>query len=426
MKTLNIFAILFLILFAFSCNNDDIPVEDNLPKLFTINGYVQKGPYINGTSITIAELRENLAQTGKNFSAQILDNKGTFNLGDIELNSQFVELKANGFYFDEVRNENSVAQLTLFALSDVNEKSNMNVNLLSSLEKSRVNYLVNNGKSFSEAKRLAQKEILAIFEIEKNEIANSEWLDISKAGDDNAILLAISVIMQGYLPVSDLSELLANISSDIHEDGVLNNKALGTILINNAKAIKLNKIRSNLENRYKYLSMDAIIPDFEKYVNQFIDNTEFEFTGGIKYPETGGHGFNILDKNKTEYTSGTYSMKAILPEGSNLRVKIMGKYNWMYPAIQDNTGWSRSDWNDVEYSRIFTSTRTGEIDFEIMFSYNENDGSSSQIEILVFENEDVEPTWTKTIKLIIQKSKSSNYFLLLKKTEIAVVPNVNM
>lgn len=401
MKTLNIFAILFLILFAFSCNNDDIPVEDNLPKLFTINGYVQKGPYINGTSITIAELRENLAQTGKNFSAQILDNKGTFNLGNIELNSQFVELKANGFYFDEVRNENSVAQLTLFALSDVNEKSNMNVNLLSSLEKSRVNYLVNNGKSFSEAKRLAQKEILAIFEIEKNEIANSEWLDISKAGDDNAILLAISVIMQGYLPVSDLSELLANISSDIHEDGVLNNKALGTILINNAKAIKLNKIRSNLENRYKYLSMDAIIPDFEKYVNQFIDNTEFEFTGGIKYPETGGHGFNILDKNKTEYTSGTYSMKAILPEGSNLRVKIMGKYNWMYPAIQDNTGWSRSDWNDVEYSRIFTSTRTGEIDFEIMFSYNENDGSSSQIEILVFENEDVEPTWTKTIKLII-------------------------
>ena len=401
MKTLNIFAILFLILFAFSCNNDDIPVEDNLPKLFTINGYVQKGPYINGTSITIAELRENLAQTGKNFSAQILDNKGTFNLGDIELNSQFVELKANGFYFDEVRNENSVAQLTLFALSDVNEKSNMNVNLLSSLEKSRVNYLVNNGKSFSEAKRLAQKEILTIFEIEKNEIANSEWLDISKAGDDNAILLAISVIMQGYLPVSDLSELLANISSDIHEDGVLNNKALGTILINNAKAIKLNKIRSNLENRYKYLSMDAIIPDFEKYVNQFIDNTKFEFTGGIKYPETGGHGFNILDKNKTEYTSGTYSMKAILPEGSNLRVKIMGKYNWMYPAIQDNTGWSRSDWNDVEYSRIFTSTRTGEIDFEIMFSYNENDGSSSQIEILVYENEDVEPTWTKTIKLII-------------------------
>lgn len=400
MKLLKISSLLFLMLFSFSCHDDNLLNEENQPKLATLSGYVQKGPYLNGTAITISELKDDLTQTGKNFSAQILDNKGTFLVENIELTSRFVELKANGFYFDEVRNENSVAQLTLFALSDINEQNNKNVNLLSSLEKSRVYFLVNKGISFTEAKRQAQKEILSIFEIEKDEIANSENLDISKEGEDNAILLAISVIMQGYLPVSDLSELLANMSSDIFEDGVLNNKALGSILINNARAIKLNEIRSNLENRYKYLSLDAIIPDYEKYVNQFIDNTEFEFTGRIKYPETGSHGINILDINKTEYTSGTYSMKAILPEGSNLRVKIMGKYNWMYPAFQDNTGWSRSDWNDVEYSRIFTSTRTGEIDFEMKFSYNENDGSSSQIEILVYENEDIEPTWTKSIKLI--------------------------
>ena len=400
MKALNIFAVLFLILFTFSCKDDDIPVEDNLTKLFTINGFVQKGPYINGTSINISELNDDLSQTGKNFSAQILDNKGTFEIKNIELASQFVELKANGFYFDEVRSENSAAQLTLFAVSDLNEPGKMNVNILSSLEKSRVNYLVGNGSDFNDAKKQAQNEILAIFEMEKDKIANSELLDISKAGEDNAILLAISVIMQGFLPVSDLSELLANISGDIQEDGVLNNKTLGTILINNAKAIKLHEIRSNLESRYKYLSQDAVIPDFEKYVNQFIDNTEFEFTGGIKYPEKGVYGLNILDKKITEYYPGTYSMNAILPEGSSLRVKIMGKYNWMYPAFQENTGWSRSDWNDVEYSRIFTSTRIGVLDFEIKFSYNEYDGSSSQIEILVYENEDIEPTWTKSIKLI--------------------------
>src|SRR3972149_4894073 len=46
-------------------------------------------------------------------------------------------------------------------------------------------------------------------------------------------------IMQGYLPVSDLSELLANISTDIREDGILNSQTLGSILINNAKTIKL-------------------------------------------------------------------------------------------------------------------------------------------------------------------------------------------
>lgn len=399
MHFLKFYIVILLILFLVSCQKEELP---EVKKLTDITGYVQKGPYINGTSITIAELKDDLGQTGKNFSSQIQDNKGTFNLSSIELTTRFVELKANGFYFDEVRNENSAAQLTLFALSDVNEQSNMNVNLLSSLEKSRVEFLVKNGSTFSGAKHQAQKEILAIFEIVKSEISNSEMLDISKAGEDNAILLAVSVIMQGYLPVSDLSELLANISSDIREDGVLNNKSLGTILINNAKAIKLQEVRNNLESRYKYLSMDAVIPDFEKFVNLFISNTKFEYTGGIKYPETGSHGLNILDKNKTEYSTGTYSMKAVLPEGSSLKVKIVGQHHWMYRAFQDNTGWSASDWNSMENSRTFTSTRTGEIDFEMKFEHYQNTEDytyTNKIEIFVYENDDKSPTWTKKIDI---------------------------
>lgn len=50
-------------------------------------------------------------------------------------------------------------------------------------------------------------------------------------GDDNAILLAVSLILQGYPYTSNLSELLAKISTDIREDGVLKNPALGSILI---------------------------------------------------------------------------------------------------------------------------------------------------------------------------------------------------
>ncbi len=402
MKTLNLFTILLLILFSFSCQKNDIPDEENLPKIFTINGYVQKGPYLNGTSIDISELKDDLVQTGKKFSAQIVDNKGTFEIKNIELTSQFVELKAHGFYFDEVRNENSATQLTLFALSDLKDKSNFNVNILTSLEKSRVDYLVGKGNSFTDAKKQAQKEILAIFEIDRNQMANSELLDISKPGDDNAVLLAISVIMQGYLSVSDLSELLANMSTDIREDGLLNSGALGTILINNAKAIKLQKIRMNLEAQYQHLGLQPVIPEFEKYVNQFIDNTKFEFTAYIKYPETGNNGANILDKNRIEYNLGTYSMKAILPEGSNLKVKIIGEHHWMYRAFQDNTGWSTSNWNDEEMSRTFTATRTGEIDFEMMLQYYSNTEDytfTNRIEILVYENEDVSPTWSKTIKI---------------------------
>lgn len=392
MKYFKLLPVLLLAVIVLSCE------ENNKPGFSyeKINGYIQKGPFLNGTAITISELTDNLVPTGKNFFSQILDNKGTFEIRNVELASQYIELKADGFYFNEVKNNNSTVQLTLFALSDLTTKSSLNVNVLSNLEKSRVNYLISNGSDFSTAKSQAQKEILAIFEIHKDDITESELLDITKPGDDNAILLAVSVILQGYLSVSDLSELLANISTDIREDGILDSKSLGTTLINNARTIKLDKVRQNLESRYETLGLEITISDFEKIVNQFISNTDFEFTGFIKYPESGKHGLNILDKDKTDYTAGTYSMKAILPDGTSVKVKISGR-NWFFPVSQDNTGWEYSDWNDADSSRIFTSTRTGELDFEILFESYQDSSWSNITQILVYENEDINPGWTKEI-----------------------------
>jgi hypothetical protein len=396
MKYLRLFLILLINIVILSCEKEK-DNESNLT-LEKIDGFVQKGPYLNGTAVTISELTSDLIPTGKNFTSQILDNRGTFEIKNVNLTSQYVELKANGFYFNEVNNSNSSAQLTLFALSDLSNKSSLNVNVLSNLEKNRVDYLVSKGISFYEAKNQAQGEILAIFGISEEGVSESEELDITKTGDDNAILLAVSVILQGYLSVSDLSELLANISTDIREDGILNSQSLSSTLINNAKTIKLETIRTNLESRYEELGLDITIPDFEKFVTQFIDSTEFEFTGFIEYPETGKHGINILDKAKTDYTAGTYSMKAILPNGTNLKVKISGQ-NWVFPAFQDNTGWVHSDWDNTDNSQIFTATKTGEIDFEILFESYSDSTWSNKTSIFVYENDDIEPTWSKEISV---------------------------
>lgn len=394
MKNLNFFLILVLTFIIYSCEKE-IDNETNLT-LDKVSGFVQKGPFLNGTAMTISELSDDLTPTGKNFTSQILDNKGTFEIKNVNLSSQYIELKADGFYFNEVTNSNSSAQLTLFALSDLSNKSTLNVNILSNLEKNRVDYLVSNGTAFSVAKNQAQTEILSIFEISTEAISESEQLDILKSGDDNAILLAVSVILQGYLSVSELSELLANISTDIREDGQLNSQTLGSTLINNARTIKLADVRANLESRCEELGLATKVPDFEKFVNQFIDNTDFEFTGFIKYPETGKHGINILDKEKTNYSAGTYSMNAILPEGTSLKVKLSGQ-NWFYRAFQDNSGWEHSDWNDTDNSRIFTATRTGEVDFEILFKNYQDTTWSNNVNIFVYENNDLEPTWSKEI-----------------------------
>ena len=79
--------------------------------------------------------------------------------------------------------------------------------------------MVLKGTSFSQAKAQAEKEILKIFAV-NNTIAAFENLDISKNTEGDAILLAISAILQGTHTVAQLTELLAKISLDIKEDGI--------------------------------------------------------------------------------------------------------------------------------------------------------------------------------------------------------------
>ena len=256
-----------LLIVSFGCQDDE-EVSRQATTKHDLQGYVQKGPFINGTAITVAELDQKLVATGKNFTTQIIDNKGSFSLKGVALQSDFVQLIAEGFYFDEVRGEKSAAQLTLFALADVSDVSSVNVNLLSHLEKDRVIYLMQEEElSFTTAKQQAQQEILAIFSIEKSDMMASELLDISQDGEDNAILLAISAILQGNNTVAELSELLADIITDIREDGVLDSESTREKIRTNAMSLTLADIRKHLEVRYEEMGVDATIADFEQYVD---------------------------------------------------------------------------------------------------------------------------------------------------------------
>lgn len=360
-----------------------------------VEGFVQKGPYLNGTEVEIAELKEDLSATGRTFSSQTVDNRGAFGIRNVELVSQYVELKANGFYYNEVTDDNSAAQLTLYALSDLTGRSSLNVNLLSTLERGRVEYLVIQGMDFAEAKQQAQKEILALFEFEEGEINNPEHLDISRGGKNNAKLLAASLILQGYLEVADLSELLANLNTDLREDGTINSAALGSQLVNNARLLRPAEIRRNLESRYAALGSEAQIPAFEPYLRTFIDSTDFEYTDVIVYPKTGMYGPNLLLPDVTDYRRGEYSLAVQLPEANEVKVKISGA-NWYVDVFAPDDGFAKGgiDWADS--SRIFTSTRTGDIDFKIyLMNHEPQDADTLLTRISLYENGAAEPKWTK-------------------------------
>jgi len=164
-------------------------------------------------------------------------------------------------------------------LSDVTDHTTINVNILTHLEKRRVEYLVKEeGESFNDAKISAQSEILAIFGIDVDNMDDSESLDFIDDSESNAALIAISVILQGELGVGDLTELLATISNEIREDGVFHDEDILDNLRENTLDLNLQDIRNNLEERYADLGVEVTIPDFEHFVDMFLSHTATEPT----------------------------------------------------------------------------------------------------------------------------------------------------
>ena len=258
-----------LMLSCAKSSSDDSKSEDtdtSTSSAVTVSGKVQKGPYVQGTEITVRELDSSMTPTGNTFTGTIDDNTGSFSIKGT-LAYKVVELSADGYYFNEVSGSLSTAKLNLQALSDLTDNSSVNVNLMTHLEKKRVEYLMDSGLTFAAAKTQAQTEIMKIFNIDNVTLGNSETLDISKSGDGNAVLLAISAILQSDKTEAQLTELLSTINTDIRTDGTLDSTTTKATLVTAMDYLKSRRstIRSNIETRYSNLGISATIPAFESY-----------------------------------------------------------------------------------------------------------------------------------------------------------------
>ena len=158
-----------------------------------IAGVAQKGPFVKGSNIVLAETSADgsLEPTGKEFFATIRTDKGDFQIDGINLESQFVRLKATGYYKRETTGENTVCQISLRALSDIRDRDQININILTHLEYDRTLYLVENGKSFAEAKKQSREELMQEFGYE-NLADDFENLDIANDGEPDKALEQIS------------------------------------------------------------------------------------------------------------------------------------------------------------------------------------------------------------------------------------------
>jgi hypothetical protein len=372
---------------------------------FSFSGKVQKGPFVTGTTITVNELNESLGQTGKSFTTTISTDDGSFSLSNLEMESNLALLSGNGFYFNEVLGQLSSAQITLQAIADLAEDETVNINVLTHITKARIETLVGEGMSFSDAKRKAEGEFQDFLGVTEHFNQGFEQMSIASSGDFNAMLLAFSVILQRpshFLDVvptlpAELTWLMTNLSTDFADDGTIDNEALVDTLLYNISMQDQAYIRRHLQDYYLGLGINVEIPNFESYVTMF-QAAHQESVAEFVYPDEaspapelgpGGEVPNILVKDLTQFDGEhAYVVAAITPLGKSLKVKVTGAAR---VDMSLNNGWVVRD-NTNGFT--IEAQRQNELVSMLVHLFDESKDGSATIEY--YEDSDT-PTFTKQI-----------------------------
>ena len=211
MKRLKIilFAITLAVLCA--CTKDGL----NKSGQCSISGYAQKGQFVKGSQVTAFALGEDLVATGESFPANISNDLGAFSISG-STTAPFIELRAEGYYFNEITGKVSSSPLYLEALVSSGESS-ANINLLTTAIKLRVKKLMKEGKSFADAKSQAQNELAAAFG--KSGYSDFERMDIAGNSSSDAALLAFASLIQCDRDASGVTTLIQEIASDLESGG---------------------------------------------------------------------------------------------------------------------------------------------------------------------------------------------------------------
>ena len=161
-----------------------------------ISGAAQKGPLVKGSDVVLRETTAEgtLEPTGREFHTTTVNDKGEFQFGELDLESQYALLSAEGYYAHEYDGERSECPMRLDAVTNLNNRSTANVNILTHFEYKRVLKLVKEGVPFAEAKKQASREVLAAFGVDID-VSSAEDLNIFNTSEGDRTLFNISLLI---------------------------------------------------------------------------------------------------------------------------------------------------------------------------------------------------------------------------------------
>ncbi|MBS2031358.1 MAG: VCBS repeat-containing protein [Deltaproteobacteria bacterium] len=248
----------------------------------SVNGAVEKGPFVLGSTITLSAIDASGNPTGATFDTQTTDDLGQFSLSVAY--SGPVSVEAQGYYFDELEGAVSTSTLTLqgFGALPASGSAQLNVNVLTHLESARVTALMASGKSLEDASAQAQTELVGSLELGGAGFTLSEPATAaSLAGGDNvgdAYLLTVSLLFMQFAldnaSAADqvpavLQELLNNARAAFATSGQLPSATVAALQRAQAK-IDPYLVRLALEARYGATS-GFVVPDIDQVLDSDLD-----------------------------------------------------------------------------------------------------------------------------------------------------------
>ena len=398
-----------------------------------LNGSVFKGSFLRGSLLNFYELDSNLNQTGRSFNSTIKDDYGNFTLKAQNLTGKLVRVVGDGFYWNEVLNENSSSRITLTALCKIDSNETVNVNVLTHLERPRVEYLYNiKNLSFDSAKSQAVREVLKAFGFENTGIKRAEKVGVVGVGDESKILLAISTLMQGYRTESEVTQILSDFAEDLEKDGTLTDAAIGNDLETHLYYVDTAIVLNNFKTKYKKLyNVDTVNSVDMRFVKNFQNNTAYAKDKDlISYPDksnyTQGNGLpnkddtvvNILS-SKVQVFTKTYGFTSYAGpqyywsfgivskldrKGMKLKIELVDENNNIIKAISTNAclwvwgnskinGWKNAGCND----NTFRAESLADYDYTNQIDTDWGFVAGQKIKINFYEKNYTTPTRSKIV-----------------------------
>lgn len=348
MLTTKFISFITVLVLLLSCTEED---RNKLPQNWHIQGKVEKGPFVKGSNVTIQELDESLNPTGRSFKTSIIDNEGSFNLDNITLQTPYILLIADGYFFNEVNGSLSEGQISLHSLADLSVSSSVNINILTHLKKDRLAHLIKEEHlSYKEANTLAQKELLTCFGLHRYADKEVNSYSIATGTDESGVLIVVSSTLLKDMSEAKFTERLAELSGDLKNDGKLSDTNRNMIR-KNSEELNIDNISKHIVEHYKLGGKDVVVPNLA----YFIDWDKNGIAGDELGPET--------NKELSFETDSLFIGK----EGGRFKVKIKGNIPCQFPTDQPPIiGPSYYDMGirDIKYKEIITDDRYLELSIE--------------------------------------------------------------